>query len=418
VYKYQKNRNPYIDHPEYVALAYPSDQGDLTVDEEKVAAVKQAISSLPEVITLEDEVVVNAAKALYDGLNALEKTEVDNYSILKNALATLKSLQGPTYTYSFDSKAYSSATESQTLNGLDWTLDATPKNGDGFIGFYQAAKGIQLGSAAKPFSSIKLSSSKITKVTKITLYASGAANVNASLSCSVGKHTASETYSLTSDNTAYEFEFNQASGAVVFSISNSSDKAIYIQKIDIYYTEVDLVTDTFVLTQTHSSLRLEYDKTTLEATNVAIRFGVKMFEDAYCSDAKYGIVILNGDQENSLSSGEKTYAHISDFVEEGHYLELAPVRVNELGEEDPNGEYFQFAWVITNMEGHYKDTLSAVVYMEYNNKVYFGLSDSNSVVDVATIYLEEDLIQNEEIKSVLQKIIDGTKQDSGWLPWV
>ncbi|MDE6660625.1 MAG: endonuclease, partial [Anaeroplasmataceae bacterium] len=381
VYKYQKNRNPYIDHPEYVALAYPSDQGDLTVDEEKVAAVKQTINSLPEVITLEDEDAVLAAKALYDGLNALEKKEVDNYSVLKDALATLKALQGPTYTYSFESKVFSSATETQSFNGLEWTLEATPKNGDGFIGFYQAAKGIQLGSAAKPFSSIKLSSSKLTKVTKVILYTSGASNVNANLSCSVGKHTASKSYSLTSDNTAYEFEFNQANGAVVFSISNNSDKAVYIQKIDIYYTEVDLVTDTFVLTQTRSSLRLEYDKTTLEATEVDLRFGVKMLEDAYCSEAKYGIVILSSDQENSLSSGEKSYSHISDFASEGHYLELTPVRVNAQGEEDPNGEYFQFAWVITNMEGHYTDTLSAVVYMEYNNKVYFGLSDSNSVVD-------------------------------------
>ncbi|MDE6655994.1 MAG: endonuclease, partial [Anaeroplasmataceae bacterium] len=405
VYGYQKNRNPYIDHPEYVALAYPSNQGDLTVDEEKVAAVKQAINNLPELITLEDEAVVNAAKALYDGLNSLEKSEVDNYNILKNALATLKALQGPTYTYTFESKVFSSATESQSLNGLDWTLEATPKSGDGYIGFYQAAKGMQLGSAAKPFSSIKLSSSKLTKVTKITLHASGAANVNASLSCSVGKHTASKSYSLTSDNTAYEFEFNQASGAVVFSINNSSDKAIYIQKIDIYYTEVDLVSDTFVLTQTHSSLKLDYDKTTLVATNVDLRFGVRMFEEAYDSSAKYGIVVLNSDQAESLSSGEKTYSHISDFALEGTYLELTPVRVNASGEEDDNGEYFQFAWVITNMEDHYTDTLSAVVYMEYNNKVYFGLSDTNSVIDAANNYLEEDLIQNENIKTVLQKVI-------------
>lgn len=418
VYGYQKNRNPYIDHPEYVALAYPSNQGDLTVDKEKVASVKQAINSLPEVITLDNETEIYAAKALYDALNSLEKTEVDNYFVLKNALATLKSLQGPTYSYIFESKVFSGASESQSLNGLDWALDAVPKNGEGYTGFYQAAKGIQLGSAAKPFSSIKLSSSKLTKVTKITLYASGAANVNASLSCSVGKRTASTSYSLTSDNTAYEFEFNQASGAVVFSISNSSDKAVYIQKIEIYYTEVDLVSDTFVLTQTHSSLKLDYDKTTLNPTEVDLRFGVKMFEDAYCSEAKYGIVILSYDQENSLSSGEKTYSHISDFAEEGYYLELTPVRVNEYEEEDTNGEYFQFAWVVTNMEGHYADSLVAVVYMEYNNKVYFGLSDSNSVVDAANNYIEEDLIQNEDIKIVLQKIIDGTKQNSGWLPWV
>ncbi|MDE7105576.1 MAG: hypothetical protein K2O22_00235, partial [Anaeroplasmataceae bacterium] len=415
---YQKNRNPYIDHPEYVSLAYPNEQGDLTVDEEKVTAVKQAINNLPEVITLEDEDVINAAKALYDGLNSLEKSEVDNYSILKNALATLKALQGPTYSYTFDSKVFSSASESKSLNGLDWTLEATPKNGDGFIGFYNAADGQQFGSAAKPFTSIKLSSSKITKVTKVTLYTSGASGVNATLSCSVGKHTASDSYSLIKGNTAYEFEFNQANGAVSFTINNSSDKAIYIQKIEIYYTEVDLVAETFVLTQTQSSLRVDYDKTTLEASDVDLRFGVKMFEEAYDPNAKYGIIILDSDEESSLLSGEKAYSKVSDFIPSGHYLEITPVRVNAQGELDDNGEYYQFAWVIDNMEGHYKDSLSAVVYMEYNNKVYFGLSETNSVVDVATIYLEEDLIQSDTIKTVLQKIIDGTKQSSEWLPWV
>lgn len=418
VYGYQKNRNPYIDHPEYVALAYPNEQGDLTVDEEKVVAVKQAIANLPQVITLEDEAAVLATKALYDGLNSLEKTEVDNYSILKDALATLKSLQGPTYTYSVESKVFSSATETQTLNGLDWTLEATSKNEDGFIGFYQASKGIQLGSAAKPFSSVKLSSSKLTKVTKVILYASGASNVSANLSCSVGRHTVSDSYSLSSDNTAYEFEFNQANGVVTFTINNNSDKALYIQKIDIYYTEVDLVTDTFVVTQTHSSLKLDYDKESLEPLDVDLRFGVKMHEDAYDSEAKYGIIILSAEEVNLLSSGEKAYSHIRDFAPEGHYLELTPVRVNAQGVEDANGEYYQFAWVITNMENHYDDSLSAVVYMEYKNKVYFGLSDTNSVLDAANNYLEEDLIQNEEIQSVLQKIIDGNKQGSGWLPWV
>ncbi|MDE7161133.1 MAG: hypothetical protein K2N65_00070 [Anaeroplasmataceae bacterium] len=86
---------------------------------------------------------------------------------------------------------------------------------------------------------------------------------------------------------------------------------------------------------------------------------------------------------------------------------------------DSNGEYYQFAWVITNMEGHYEDSLSAVIYMEYNNKVYFGIAQTNSVIGVAETYLEEDLIQSEEIKVILQKIIDGNNtNDTGWLPWV
>ena len=424
VYGYQKNRNPYIDHPEYVALAYPNAQSGTTVDEAKVEAVKQAIQNLPEVITLDHADAINAAKAMYDALNLLEKSKVDNYDILRNAINTLKALQEPTtdtpeYTYSFTSKVFSENNQTVDLNGVSWTINATPKNTEGYFGFYQAAKGIQIGTAAKPCTNISLSSSKLTRVTKVVGYSFGATGINARISCSVGKQTSSSTYSLTKDNAAYEFDFNEANGAITFSIINSSDKAVYFQRIDIYYTEVDIVPETFVLTETRSSLKLQYNSSTLEATDVDLRFGTRMSADAYHSTAKYGLVILDGSQASSLTSGEQTYAHISEFVSSDYYLEMTPVRVNEQGIVDSEGEYYQFAWVITNMEGHYGDSLSAVIYMEYNNKVYFGISQTNSVIGVAESYLEEDLIQNDEIKEVLQKIIDGNNQNgSGWLPWV
>ncbi len=424
VYGYQKNRNPYIDHPEYVALAYPSAQSGTTVDETKVAAVKQAIQNLPDEITLNDTDAINAAKALYDALNPLEKSKVDNYETLRNAINALRALQepateNPDYTYSFTSKVFSSNNQTVDLNGLSWTINATPKNTEGYFGFYQAAKGIQIGTAAKPCTNVVLSSSKLTKVTKVVCYSSGASGVNAKLSCSVGKQISSSKYSLTKDNAAYEFVFNEANGAITFSILNSSDKAVYFQRIDIYYTEVDIVSETFVLTETRSSLKLEYDSSTLEATDVDLRFGTRISADAYDPTAKYGVVVVDSSQASSLSSGEKTFTQISEFVSSDYYLEMTPVQVNEQGIVDPNGEYYQFAWVITNMEGHYEDSLSAVIYMEYNNKVYFGIAQTNSVIGVAETYLEEDLIQSEEIKVILQKIIDGNNtNDTGWLPWV
>lgn len=423
VYGYQKNRNPYIDHPEYVALAYPSEQSGTTVDEAKVNAVIQAISNLPDVITLENEEAVNNAKALYDGLNAVEKAKVTNHDVLVNAINTLKALQEPagdlpTYSYTFTSKVFNSTPQTTDLGGLNWTLSGVSKSTSGYLGFYQAAKGMQLGSGPSPFTSVTLSSSKLTKVSKVIVYASGATSINAKLSCSVGRQSSSSVYSLTKDNAAYEFIFNESNGIVNISMTNQSDKALYIQKIDIYYTEVDLVPETFVLTETRSSLRLEYNPQTLEATNVDLRFGVRMFEEAYNPNAKYGIVIVDSSQADSLVSGVQTYTHISDFVSSQYYLEITPVQVNALGEVDANGEYYQFAWVITNMEGHYKDNLSAVVYMEYNNQVYFGVAQTNSLVGVAQTYLDEDLIQNEDIKTVLQKIIDGANVNTDWLPWV
>ena len=95
VYSYQNNRNPFIDHPEWVNKAFRSKYANYKVDSKKVKNVISAINSLSDSVTLEDENSINNALALMDELNYQEKLYVNNYpklSLLNRDLLHLKSL--------------------------------------------------------------------------------------------------------------------------------------------------------------------------------------------------------------------------------------------------------------------------------------------------------------------------------------
>ena len=97
VYKHQKNRNPFIDHPEYVSMIWPTEYNqNVTVDQAKVDAVIAKISALPAAasLTLDDKATVDAANTAYIALNFKEKQAVTNYSTLQAALKKIAELSG------------------------------------------------------------------------------------------------------------------------------------------------------------------------------------------------------------------------------------------------------------------------------------------------------------------------------------
>lgn len=99
VYKFQGNRNPFIDHPEYVSIIWPSKYNqNVTVDQAKVDAVIAKINALPAVdsLTIDNKDVVDAANAAYTALNYKEKQAVTNYSTLQAAVAKIAALGGDT----------------------------------------------------------------------------------------------------------------------------------------------------------------------------------------------------------------------------------------------------------------------------------------------------------------------------------
>ena len=92
-YKYQKNRNPFIDHPEYVGLVYPNDYQPEELDQQAIDNVKNLISALPQTISLSDKDAIDSARSAYDALSISEQNAVSNYSVLTSAESTLSALE-------------------------------------------------------------------------------------------------------------------------------------------------------------------------------------------------------------------------------------------------------------------------------------------------------------------------------------
>lgn len=72
---------------------YDMTDADQQSNEDKAKAVKNVIAALPSTITLAYKSQIEGAKAMYDNLNATQKTLVTNYSKLESALKQLKELE-------------------------------------------------------------------------------------------------------------------------------------------------------------------------------------------------------------------------------------------------------------------------------------------------------------------------------------
>ncbi len=238
---WQNNRNPYIDHPEYVAIAYPNTYALDSIDNEKVNNVISLINELPSTITLEQELLVNNARTLYEELNTNEKHLIKNIDILLNAEFTIKLLN------------------------------------------------------IEKFTSLEAKSS--------------------------------------------------------FIVTYNSD---------------------------------------LQPTNVDLRFGGIIPKSMYDIDAKYGVIVTKN-YSDKIEGNKYENQTISDFINnhpEYKNISTTPVCVNETGIEDPTGEYYQFAWLITDMEGNYNTILKSMLYVEYNGNLYISNSKSFSVSLLAKYYYE------------------------------
>lgn len=192
-----------------------------------------------------------------------------------------------------------------------------------------------------------------------------------------------------------------------FACYNGGQKYLDLYKAEI--AETPVVAESFIASNTKSSLKVVYDIDTQNATDVDLRFGSLMSASTYVEGAKYGVIVMPKG-ELSFTAGLQTVATAAEFVAANtscHYLEATNIaRVNAAGVEDEAGEYYQFAWVITNMEDHYQDNLVAVSYMEYEGKLYFNVSKEASVASVAETYVTEGIVADEVLVNVLKKLYE------------
>ncbi|MDE7213000.1 MAG: hypothetical protein K2N42_00295, partial [Anaeroplasmataceae bacterium] len=138
----------------------------------------------------------------------------------------------------------------------------------------------------------------------------------------------------------------------------------------------------FAAEQTKASLKLDGD-------SISIRFGNMISASSYNANATYGVVVakdaavLNGLTKDVLESLNPNSAVA---------VECAPVKVNAQGEADANGEYYQFALVLTDVpQAEFTAVIYAAMYViDANNNVYLAEVKEASVKSVAATYLEGD----------------------------
>lgn len=136
----------------------------------------------------------------------------------------------------------------------------------------------------------------------------------------------------------------------------------------------------FEAEQTKASLKLDGD-------SISIRFGNMISAASYNPNATYGVVVsknaddltgLTKETLEALGSNQDVICH--------------PVRVNAQGEADENGEYYQFALVLTDVpQAEFTAVIYAAMYViDANDNVYLAQVKEASVKSVAAAYLEGD----------------------------
>lgn len=204
---------------------------------------------------------------------------------------------------------------------------------------------------------------------------------------------------LSKDNPVYTLENVQHS---YFAIKNESGSVTYISNIKIQYTYEENFAETidFINSETKASLKAEYDSE-LNPVDVDLRFGAKISLNAYNEDAVYGVMVVAADEYASFAAGATSYATADAFLAAN-----TGVKKMECSEGALLADGYQFAWVITDMEGHYTTSLTAVIYMEYNGVLYLAICTTDSVSSVAEYYVDhsEDLGLTDEQAEVMMNI--------------
>ena len=102
VYSYQNNRNPFIDHPEWVNNLYNTTYATENVNKDNVLNVVNKINELKEEVNMNDKDTVNNLFTLVKSLNSQEKLYVNNYYKLTKAKSLLTYLSNNQSQTDFD----------------------------------------------------------------------------------------------------------------------------------------------------------------------------------------------------------------------------------------------------------------------------------------------------------------------------
>ena len=308
----------------------------------------------------------NPISNVESALSTLESFNTKASLILDYNYDTYSYTTSGSYSYTFTSKVYSSATAT-TLNGVKWDPETTLLNSSGtkYYG-YDRTKGQQFGSAKNPFKEVILKTvdNILDGVTKVTIQASGASDTNATISAYVGTSKIGETKKLTSTNKTYTFTSSTGMrGNVKFVIKQSSSTAIYVKGMSIKYDG-------------------ETNYSNIYSLNTAgIRFGGYITKDIYNllnqTDTKWGVEYVAGNASNLTTSSVKT-------------VYCTPAQVSQFNstETSSSGNYYQWSLLVSNLNNtHLDKTISARLFVEYDGVRYYMGTSTHSIKTLATSYL-------------------------------
>ena len=329
VYDIQGNRNPFIDNSDYANMIWDDNYiPDNEDDNEELDPTKTPIENFQ-------------SSSTYTSLMLSYNQEGTESS--------------SNYSYTFNTAPFTS-NGTKSLNGINWTL-----SGDGSYWGLDSNynKGQQLGSAKKPYKNLLLKSDALQNVKSIKINTCGASDTNAKLTVKVGG-VAQNTVSLTSTSNTYVFDNINKSGIVEFSYTQTSSKALYIKSIEIEYNKTDCV---------------------YTLNSASIRFGSYITKEMYdCfneEDTVWGVEYYIGSDNSWNTTSIKTVLCTPAQVSAPNSTEI-----------DINGQYYQFALVLTGLNLSHIDTkINARVFVEYEGVRYYMNQKSVSLRDVAELYL-------------------------------
>lgn len=169
---------------------------------------------------------------------------------------------------------------------------------------------------------------------------------------------------------------------------------------DSSYVINDNLISSFTHTETMASLKATYDSNFMPV-DVDLRFGAKIGLNSYNENAHYGVMVIDNSASDLFVAGATEYATADEFLANHEGVKKMACPNGALLEDG-----YQFAWVITDMEGHYKTYFTAVIYMEYDGVLYFGTAKLRSVAQQASRYLEDAAAGKMELTEDAKKVLD------------
>ena len=239
-YSYQKNRNPFIDHPEYAYYIFKNECDSLSLSLESfknnnqyVAANNDAINYVNGLVnsigtvTLESESNIKEVEEKYNKLGNVTQSFFTGYETLQNKIYELNALKDlanrdTTVGTSVDFTSVSSKDGSITTNGVknDYTASM----------FYQG-KGIY----AQTSKAITINVSNLyAQIKSVSIYISGNNNQTSNITISDGTNSVKqEVKSLTSSGKKVDLDISglDLSKKLTITITNETGKSVIVSKI-------------------------------------------------------------------------------------------------------------------------------------------------------------------------------------------